>query len=131
MTLPETHAGFGPLLAQRSSWEHLGTRFSGEHREFQSTDLLWLVAAIALFAGGFWLLSRLAAWQAAGHKQPCPKRLLAELGARHQLSRSEMRLCREVAGELALEHPAEIFVRDTGRQALAVRNSALAERLFR
>lgn len=122
--------GCPPLLAQRSTWENLGNRFSGDHLQFQFSDLIGAASVVVLFAGGFWLLTRLAAWQAAEPTKPCPKRLLAEIGLRHGLSRSDLRLCREVATELSLDRPAEVFIRDEARTALARRDANLAERLF-
>ncbi|MEO0531592.1 MAG: hypothetical protein AAF266_13605 [Planctomycetota bacterium] len=130
MVPTDTAAGVLPLLAQRSTWENLGNRFSGEHLHFQSSDLISAVGAIALVAGIFWLLGQLSKMQAEYETKPCPRRLLAELGRRHGLNRRELRLCREVSKELSLDHPAEVFVRDSARTLLTARDAKLAKRLF-
>lgn len=118
------------LLAQRSRWDSLGTRFSGKHLEWQREDLLGLAAMVACFVGVFWLLRQLAKWQNSRPTDNSPKRLLADLCNAHGLSYRERQACRETAREADLAHPTELFVRPELKETLGRRDPALADRLF-
>ncbi len=118
------------LLAQRSAWDALGTRFQGEYLELQTEDIVGGVAILLGLVGGFYLLRFLASWQERGQTQRCPKRLMAELCDAHRLGFRERRVCRQVAKEMRLKEPAELFIRTDALKHLAKHDAALAKRLL-
>ncbi|CAN0361629.1 unnamed protein product, partial [Ectocarpus sp. 4 AP-2014] len=97
-------------LAQVSKWKALGTRFSGEHLKVQTEDVVGMVLLLAALVGGFLLLKWVARRQEMQPREVSPKRLFAELVRTHRLSFGQRKACREVAAELGLETPAELFV---------------------
>lgn len=117
-------------LAQVSKWKALGTRFSGEHLQVQTEDIVGLLLLVAALVGGFWLLKWAAKWQETSPREPSPKRLFAELTRAHRLSLGQRKMCREVAVEIGAKTPSEMFVRTEGRDALRARDAGLAETLF-
>ena len=118
------------LLAQRSAWDALGTRFQGEYLKLRTEDIVGLVAVVICLVGGFFLLRSLSSWQERSRAKHCPKRLMAELCEAHRLGFRERRLCRQVAKEMQLKEPAELFVRVDALQRLAKSDAALAKRLL-
>ncbi|QDV73600.1 hypothetical protein [Botrimarina mediterranea] len=117
------------------AWKHLGDRFSGEHLRVQTSDIVGLVLLAVGLAAGFWLLAFLSKWQrlhrAHSARAVTPRNLFSALVRAHGLSRRERSVCQQVAAELGLTDPAELFVRpETARPVLAARDRALAERLF-
>ncbi|TWT93374.1 hypothetical protein Pla108_38680 [Botrimarina colliarenosi] len=119
------------LLAQRSNWNRLGDRFSGQALRWDLSDAVGLVLLVAGFALGFWLLSRLGKLQENWSRKDRPRSPFSELIRAHGLSRRDRFHCRQVADELGLADPAEVFVRpDKAREALATRDADLARRLF-
>lgn len=98
-------------LAERSTWYHLGDRFSGENLQLQSEDVVGavlLVAVSTLVLGGLaWLSGRK---QRAATK-PNPRRLFHELCDMHRLSDRDQRLLKALARGRKLASPAELFVR--------------------
>lgn len=119
------------VLAQRHAWESLGNRFSGDALRWRASDTLSVVLLVVGIGAGIWLLSRLGKWQEHLNRNDRPRSPFGELTRAHGLNRRERSLCREVATELELGEPAELFVRpDTGREAVARRDPALAKRLF-
>lgn len=126
------HASFADLtlLAQRSAWEALGTRFQGDYLTLGADDLVGAVALVGALVGGFYLLRFLASWQESRQGNHCPKRLMVELCEAHRLGSRERRLCRQVATEMQLDEPAELFVRTDALEQLAKLDAALAARLL-
>lgn len=118
------------LLAQRSAWENLGNRFSGESLKWQREDTIGVLALLLVFVGGMWLLHWLSRWQTERGKRHSPARLFKELTAAHRLNYRQRRLCREVAKGLNLANSSEVFVQVEARGRIAKRDPDLAERLF-
>lgn len=118
------------LLAQRSAWDALGTRFQGDYLTLRTEDVVGFVVVIALLVGGFYLLRSLATWQERSQTKHCPKRLMVELCDAHRLGFRERRLCRQVAKEMQLKEPAELFLRTDALKQLAKSDAALAKRLL-
>lgn len=118
------------LLAQRSAWDALGTRFQGDYLKLRTEDFVGLIVAVVCLVGGYFLLRFLSSWQESSQTKHCPKRLMAELCEAHRLGFRERRLCRQVAKEMQLKEPAELFVRIDALKRLAKSDAALAKRLL-
>lgn len=117
-------------LAQRSNWNALGTRFSGDHLTLRTEDVIGFTLLAACLIGGYFLLKLLADLQQRRPMEQGPKRLFAELARVHGMSFGERKTCREAATEIGTDSPAEVFVRPDARRAVAQRDGELAARLF-
>lgn len=114
------------------AWRHMGDRFSGENLQVQTSDIVGFVLLVAGLVAGYWLLVALSKWQKHRNgRSDRPRSPFIALSRAHGLSRKERGVCQQVATELGLADPAELFVRpEIARTKLANVDARLAERMF-
>lgn len=98
-------------LAQRDAWENLGNRFSGDHAQFQWTDLLALASIILAGVALVWLLRWLYNLQQARQLSSDPRHMFADLCKAHRLGRLDRKQLELLSQQLELTMPATLFVR--------------------
>ncbi len=98
------------LFAQRSNWEHLGKRFSGEQAEVSLLDMVAMGCAVLFFVAAVLLLKKFASLWDGTSSIYRPQGLFRELCRAHQLNRADRQLLKHLASLGQLEHPAMLFV---------------------
>jgi hypothetical protein len=100
------------LLAQRTRWEHMGDRFSGEHARLSGGEAMLIVGGGVLFILAIVLLHR-AALDSHGRfafASNSSRRLFGELCRAHQLGYARRRLLKRLAAARGLSNSALLFV---------------------
>jgi len=98
------------LLAQRSTWERLGDRFSGDNAKLNASDVLLIVGGAAVFVLVIALLHRYAGSSPGRRAGNSPRRLFRELCRAHRLGQSHRRLLKRLAALRELPNAAVLFV---------------------
>ncbi len=98
------------LLAQHSRWRHLGDRFGGTNAGVDTTDIVLLLAAIAVAVIGVFVLKHYAPDNDRRGKYNDPRQLFRELCRTHDLRRADRRLLARLATWRGLADPAMVFV---------------------
>jgi hypothetical protein len=98
------------LLAERPDWERLGDHFRRGPTDFNSYNLLAVIAIAAAFVLGIFLLQRFAQRRDHSKSYTSPTELFRELCRAHRLDRSERRLLKRLAAAWGLARPAYLFI---------------------
>ncbi len=100
----------GVMLLAQSALNRMGSRIRGDHAKLGASDVLVVLAIVAIVVAGIWVLTRLIARQDRDRRYHNPRALFRELCRTHQLNTKERRFLRQVATYQRLKQPALLFV---------------------
>ena len=99
------------LLADRSQWESLGGKFSGDNLRWQLEDFYGVLGLVAVFIV-LMIALRIAAWnEKTAGPRVAKRRLFKALCDEHGLSKHDRKMLKIASKELELELVEELFVR--------------------
>ena len=102
--------GSRALIAQLSSWEHLGDGLYRGRGRMELIEFLPLLILLAVLASGIALMVMIRKRNNMNLDCDNPQKLFRELALAHKLDRGDDRLLRKLAKACHLPQPAEVFL---------------------
>lgn len=96
------------IIANTTNWQSMGDRFSGDHLNLQTEDIIGAIVIVSIFVVGYITLTWLSKKQIDSGKHS-PNRLFRELCDAHGFDGKERRLLKKIALANTVNNLALLF----------------------